>query len=102
MLVIAASLPIKAERLEKVIEAAITMARATREEAGCIEYGFYQDLEDPNRIHVFEKWESGEALSAHFATPHMATFQAAIGDAIAGAVSARRYEVASEGPVLPE
>ncbi len=102
MLVIAASLPIKAERLQQVIDAAITMSRATREEAGCIEYGFYQDLEDPNRLHVFEKWESGEALSAHFAMPHMATFQAVIGDAIDGPVAARRYEVASEGPVMPE
>ena len=102
MLIIAATIPVKPAALPAAIEAAIVMARATRTEPGCIEYGFYQDLEDPSRIHVFEKWENGDALAAHFQTPHMAEFSGMIGEFVDGAVSARRYEIASEGPVFPE
>jgi len=102
MLIIAATLPVKSAALPAAIDAAIAMARATRTEAGCIEYGFYQDLEDPTCIHVFEKWENGEALAAHFETAHMAEFSSKIGEFIDGAVNARRYEIASEGPVFPE
>ncbi len=102
MIVIAASLPINPENRDAAIEASVKMARATREEPGCIEYAFHQDLEDPNRFHVFEKWESGEALEAHFKTPHMAAFQAVAGDFIKGPADAKRYEIASEGPVFPE
>lgn len=102
MLVIAASLPIKPEQRDAAIAAAVKMAQATREEPGCLAYAFYQDLEDPNRFHVFEKWESAAALEAHFKTPHMADFQAVAGNFLAGGADAKRYEVASEGPVFPE
>ncbi len=102
MLIIAATVPVRPERLEEAKAAATEMARASRAEAGCLEYGFYQDVEDPARIHIFERWESLDALRAHFQTAHMAEFQRKVPDLVAGDVEATRYEIADSGPVLPE
>ena len=55
-----------------------TMEKASRAEAGCIEYVFTTPLEDPTTIRIFEQWRSAEALKAHFATPHMSAFNAAM------------------------
>jgi len=55
-----------------------------RAEKGCIEYGATQDLtteikaQIPLRedvLTIVEKWESLDALKAHLATPHMATYR---------------------------
>lgn len=54
-------------------------------EAGCIEYGpavdaagagSIQTAFGPDTLVVIEKWESLDALKAHAATPHMATYAA--------------------------
>ncbi|MEO8143737.1 MAG: antibiotic biosynthesis monooxygenase [Betaproteobacteria bacterium] len=56
---------------------------AVRAEQGCIEYGAAVDLNPPLKFQtaygpdtfaVVEKWESSEALAAHAAAPHMATY----------------------------
>lgn len=57
-----------------------TMVKATLEEPGCITYGFWQDPEAPHRFRVYEEWEDGTALKAHFGMPHMAEFRAALGE----------------------
>src|SRR6266851_5200285 len=55
------------------LEAAFDRMRdATLQEKGCLEYQAYRDRKDSGVVLIFEKWESDEALGAHFATPHMA------------------------------
>jgi quinol monooxygenase YgiN len=39
---------------------------------------FAAEVSDPNVVRLVERWESAEALRAHFATPHMAAFRAAM------------------------
>jgi hypothetical protein len=41
--------------------------RASRAEAGCLEYTFGADPIDPSRVVLFERWESQAALDAHIA-----------------------------------
>lgn len=38
-------------------------------EPGCRHYSWTADPYLPNRIHVFEEWESGETLAAHLVAP---------------------------------
>ena len=64
--------------LEKLLPAAKTMMDKTRKEDGCISYAYSQDLVDPSLMHVAEAWRDREALAAHFETPHMAVWRAAI------------------------
>jgi quinol monooxygenase YgiN len=54
------------------------MVAASNAEEGCIAYAFTQDVLDPSVLHIVEKWRDEAALAAHFATPHMAAFGAAI------------------------
>jgi len=65
---------------------------AVRAEKGCIEYGPAIDAEGmggfqaklgPDTLVVVEKWESVDALKAHAAAPHMASFGAKTRDLVA-------------------
>jgi quinol monooxygenase YgiN len=51
------------------------MIRASRAEAGCLDYAYSIDLMDPGLIRVIERWESRAALDAHFKTAHMTTWR---------------------------
>lgn len=65
---------------------------AVHAEEGCIEYGATVDVADAGPIQtrfgeetfvVVEKWESLDALKAHAAAPHMATYAAKVKDLLA-------------------
>lgn len=70
---------------EAVLQAFRANMPAVHAEAGCIEYGPAIDAPDAGRMQaplgpdsfvVIEKWASMEALAAHAAAPHMATYAA--------------------------
>jgi quinol monooxygenase YgiN len=65
-------------QVARMKQAMAGMERASRAEPGCFEYAFATDVSDPTIVRIVERWESLEALRAHFATPHMAAFQAAM------------------------
>jgi len=44
---------------------------ATLAEPGCLAYSYAEDVAEPGLFRVTEQWDSREALSAHFQTPHM-------------------------------
>lgn len=94
MLVIAGHVQIDPAMREQAIAAAVEMMEATRREEGCISYVISADLTDPGSFRIFEEWESAEALDAHFATPHMAKFQAAMGGFGVRELKVQRYEIA--------
>ena len=79
MIVVSGTIEVAAADAAAAIEAATVMAAATRKEAGCRAYAFYQDIEAPGVFRVFEKWDDDAALTAHFATEHMAAFRAKLG-----------------------
>ena len=84
------------EALKPAIEA---METASRAEEGNVAYSFSFDCADPCGLRVFEHWQSDEALAAHFAAPHMAAFQAALGEAGVQGADVLRYDVSSVGPL---
>ncbi|MEM7114965.1 MAG: putative quinol monooxygenase [Chloroflexota bacterium] len=97
MIVIAGQIPIRGDKREEAIAAALEMAAATQQEEGCISYDFHASLADPNIIFIFEEWESDAALQAHFQTPHMAEFRKKLPNIVAGPGQLKRYEVSSVG-----
>ncbi|HEV2363231.1 MAG TPA: putative quinol monooxygenase [Caulobacteraceae bacterium] len=77
------------------------MVAASRAEDGCIEYAYARDLIDPSLVRVFEIWRDEAALQAHFASPHMVRWRAALSQ-LGLAASDRRlslYEIAAERPL---
>ena len=78
MQIVSGIIEVHGEDVEKAVAAAAAMARATRSEDGCITYAFYQDIENPGRFRVYEEWRDQTALEAHFKSPHMVEFGAAL------------------------
>jgi quinol monooxygenase YgiN len=72
------------EKRDELVRIAQAVARASREEEGCIGYRVYEDTERENEFVFVEEWESEEALQSHFGTPHIAEFMRAILGAITG------------------
>lgn len=80
MILVLGTVQLAPERLENARAAMERMVTASRAEAGCIAYGYGQDVLDPHTIHVVEKWRDRAALDAHFATPHMAEWRGVMGE----------------------
>ena len=53
------------------------MVEGSREEAGCLEYSYAEDIFDAGLIHVKEMWSDQAALDRHFASDHIETWRAA-------------------------
>ena len=80
---------------DKVLEAFRANMPAVHAEEGCIEYGPAVDAEGmggfqtklgPDTFVVVEKWDSIDALKAHAAAQHMASYGAKVKDMLAARV----------------
>lgn len=98
MLIVTGTFELEAAHLDRLREAAIVMAQATRDEPGCIAYAFWADIETPTTFRVYEEWTDRGALEAHFATPHMAVFRAALAE---GGLVSRDVKTIEGGTVAP-
>lgn len=66
-----AVLPAVQGKIDVLLDHLETLAKQTRKEAGCIEYGFYQNQSNPNVVLSYEVWQDAEAEAAHWRTPHL-------------------------------
>ena len=85
MIVVQGDFVIKAGKRDEAIAAMVAVQTAVeRDEAGCIRYTFYADLEDPQKFIVYEEWETKAHLAAHGSQenppPHMVAFRQAMAD----------------------
>lgn len=100
MIVIAGTITLDPAKREDAFVAARKIMEETHKELGNIAYAFSADLEDEGTVHIFEEWESQEALDFHFKTPHMAEFQQKIGGLGVKDMKLKKYEIASIGSVF--
>ena len=80
MLIVTGEIEIDPADIETLRAAAIVMMDETAKEEGCRFYRFYQDVQHPGKVRVYEEWDSREALQAHFETPHMKVWRQGIAD----------------------
>ena len=78
---------------EDLIRIGTRVAEASRAEEGCIDYRLYEAADAPNEFVFIEEWRDDAALQAHFATPHIAEFMAAIATAIEWPPDVKFHEV---------
>ena len=98
-LIIAGTVRVPPENLERFRPHMQAMLTASRAEDGCLEYSYGEDVAEPGLIRVFEVWRDQAAIDAHFAAPHMKVWRAACAE---HGVSDRKlfaYETASERPL---
>ena len=96
MLIVTGEVVVDEDAVDRVRDALRTMEEETRKEPGCLTYAFSVDVNDPTLVRIFERWESMEALGAHFNTPHMAAFNQAAGKLQPRSVRVKAYEVEKE------
>ena len=92
MIVVNAVIETTAEKIANMTDAIAEMETASRLEAGCHDYTFSVEINNPEVIRITEKWESMAALMEHFGQPHMAAFQAAMAAHPPKSVTAAFYE----------
>ena len=78
MIYVIAILNVAAGKADLVKQAALPLIKATQAEDGCIDYELHADISNENRLVFVERWESREALEAHFGTPHIAAFSGSV------------------------
>jgi len=100
MLIVLGTIEIHPDDMDAAIAMANRMIAATMKEPGCIQYAFGRDSTQANRFLLTERWESPEALAAHFGTPHMAEFQKAMRDIRIQQLTATRYDVQGETKLM--
>ena len=62
------------ERRDELVALLRRMQDDSRLEEGCLRYGFFAAVEDPNSFVAVEEWADREALDRHFAEPHLHEF----------------------------
>jgi quinol monooxygenase YgiN len=76
-----------------VVAAAAPCVAATRKEKGCLRYELNQDLADPTKFVMYERWRSVKDLSEHLAAPHTKKLIGALGKALDGAPEFSAYRL---------
>ncbi len=92
MIVVNAKIESDVQSIAAMKDAISAMETASRAESGCHDYTFSLELNDPSVLRITERWDSMDDLNAHFAMPHMAAFQAAMGANPPKSVTATFYE----------
>jgi quinol monooxygenase YgiN len=71
MIAVLGSFRFPPEMVEQARPLMRAVIEATLAEPGCRAYSYAEDVAEPGCFRVTELWDSREALSAHFETPHM-------------------------------
>lgn len=100
MLIVLAKAQVGAASMAAARHAIVDMVAASNAEEGCIAYAFTEDVLHPGVLHIIEKWQDEAALAAHFATPHMAAFGAAIAGLDFKVIEAVKYHADNGAPVM--
>lgn len=100
MLIVLAKAQVGEGAMEAAKAAIADMVAASNAEEGCIAYAFTQDVLQPGVLHIVEKWKDETALAAHFATPHMAAFGAAIAGLDFKVIEALKFHADEGAPVM--
>lgn len=98
MIVVHARVRSTPETRKETVAAMVEMQLASRTEDGCLSYTFVTDIDDDLRFTCVEEWRDLEALRAHFGTPHMAAYRAAVGPTTAGPTQISLFEAEPVNP----
>ena len=98
MLIVTGTIELAQGSVAAAREAAREMMQETLREDGCLAYEFAQVIGSETRFRIYEEWRDRAALEAHFDTPHMARFRAALSGL---EVVSRRLVTISDGRIEP-
>lgn len=100
MIVLNATIPVDPDSREQAIDAATTLAQASREEEGVVDYRVTADLEDENVVRIFEQYEDEAAVDAHMESDHFLAFQGQVPEFAGGEVELYRFDVSEKSQMM--
>jgi quinol monooxygenase YgiN len=74
VIVTAGLLQFKPEDRQAVLNGLKEVVRHSRQDPGCVDYWWSEDIDTANAFRFFECWESQELMDAHMAQPHTEVF----------------------------
>lgn len=104
MIIISATLDFGSENeRDEAVELSASIQLATREEEeGCASYCFAPDPSVPNRIQVYELWETEESLVSHFKHKNYANMVEALNSIGVRETENQMYLIDKHKPVYDE
>ncbi|WP_223541920.1 MULTISPECIES: putative quinol monooxygenase [unclassified Pseudomonas] len=90
MLLIVGEVRLPVDKVQAAKPAMERVITASREEAGCLDYTYAEDVLDPGLIRVKETWLSKAAFDEHSASSHMAQWRSS---EAAGWITHRRFQI---------
>jgi quinol monooxygenase YgiN len=86
---------IKPDQRERWLDLIRANVAQTLAQDGCEHYAVGEDIHEPNRFLIVERWASLDAQYDHFRAPEFGELMGALGDVIAGPPEVSIHEVAS-------
>jgi quinol monooxygenase YgiN len=99
VIIILGTVRLPPENLDAARPAMAAMARASRDEEGCMAYAYAEDVFEPGLIRVSEIWRDQAAFDAHATAPHLAQWRAAWPSLGIGERRLMAYEAADVKPI---
>lgn len=81
----------KANQVAKIIELLEQLTFKSKNESGCIDYGFYRSTDDPHTFISFEIWSDIESETLHWDTEHVQEALRQVPELIDGELEVARY-----------
>src|SRR5436305_5656553 len=99
LVIVIARVRLRPDNREESLALLTEIQEASRADDGCLNYGYYTDIADPESLVAVEEWRHMAALQAHLRTPHVARLLEALPDSVAAPPEIVVHEVASSGPL---
>ena len=100
MLIVVGTMKVRKDARAYFLAAAQAMITASRLEAGCISYDYFESVMEEDVFHAHERWQSHEILQEHFRKPHTGAFMKALAASAATPPHAEIINPAEIGPLL--
>lgn len=91
MIIVSGIMTVDPSSHDRLVDLARTVSTESLKEPGCRAYGLWADPDVRGRFRIFEEWDSQEALTEHFGTPHFAAFASGLGELELAGMEMHRY-----------
>lgn len=99
MILVVARFRPRADRVDEFVALLKDVQAASREDEGCLKYGYHVEIADPLQYVAVEEWRDMDALKAHLRTPHVARLIGALPEFADGPLEIAAHTVAESGPL---
>jgi quinol monooxygenase YgiN len=99
MVIVIARFRPRPDRLDEFLAVLRDVQAASREDDGCLNYGYHREVADDLSFIAVEEWRDMDALASHLRTPHVARLIAALPEHSSEALELRTHVVSETVPL---